>query len=425
MNKLKYIFTTIFALILCSNLAFADASSYDHSNYYAPIYEYDAYGNLTDNNVSLAMINELISPRPVVSVEEGSTNQAIDLDDYITDYNGDPTLIDWTVSGNDKVSVTIDPDTNEVVFESIIGWRGIETINFTATGPDGYEKTVYIEIHVTPVYGSISGTVTDKVSLQLLENIVVKLIDPVNMLEVDTIVTDINGVYTFSNVLANNYFVYIDASNTEYFSEYYPNTRELRNAIAVNAGGTDLIDINFLISDLSRLNTNIHRFYNQLSVALIPFDLVNPTKASDLVNHLSNQGLAIDTLMQWDGNGWTSHIFDDAGSDFDLDPKQGFYIKSNNAGIWIIDGSKIELPWNQSLYEGWNLIAYPANSVAATASELTEQINSQGGTALTVMAWDGEEWNTYNVGMPFGDFDLADGQSYFVECDGASTWSVE
>ncbi|MFH1429777.1 MAG: hypothetical protein ABIH39_08575, partial [Candidatus Margulisiibacteriota bacterium] len=62
-------------------------------------------------------------------------NNAFDLDDYFTSPEG--YALKFSVLGNSKINVIIDPDTHEVSFSSMQGWSGVEKVYFIATDTEG------------------------------------------------------------------------------------------------------------------------------------------------------------------------------------------------------------------------------------------------------------------------------------------------
>ncbi|MBW2984952.1 PKD domain-containing protein, partial [Candidatus Woesearchaeota archaeon] len=67
---------------------------------------------------------------PDVSFDEDTSDNSIDLDDYITEVDGD--AINWSYAGNTDVVVAIN-GSNVVTFTATQDWNGVETITFTAT----------------------------------------------------------------------------------------------------------------------------------------------------------------------------------------------------------------------------------------------------------------------------------------------------
>jgi hypothetical protein len=66
--------------------------------------------------------------------QKTSRKDVLDLSEYFT--SPDNKTLSYTVSGNDKIQVAIDPDTHKVSLSQPKGWYGIEKVKFTATDPD-------------------------------------------------------------------------------------------------------------------------------------------------------------------------------------------------------------------------------------------------------------------------------------------------
>jgi len=74
----------------------------------------------------------LLTPIESVTLTESEQySDAFDLDDHFKSHEGQS--LSYTVSGNDKIEVSIDPVTHLVSFRPEPGWHGTETAVFTAT----------------------------------------------------------------------------------------------------------------------------------------------------------------------------------------------------------------------------------------------------------------------------------------------------
>jgi hypothetical protein len=74
---------------------------------------------------------------PDVSFVENGADSSIDLDDYVTDPDNTDAEISWTYAGNTNVNVFIDPVTHVVALTANLNWHGSETVTFTANDPGG------------------------------------------------------------------------------------------------------------------------------------------------------------------------------------------------------------------------------------------------------------------------------------------------
>ena len=68
---------------------------------------------------------------PDQTITEGETFLTINLDDYVTDIEDHDSLISWSYSGNNELSVTI-TDRVATIGIPTVDWNGAETITFTA-----------------------------------------------------------------------------------------------------------------------------------------------------------------------------------------------------------------------------------------------------------------------------------------------------
>jgi hypothetical protein len=98
--------------------------------------------------------------------------------------------------------------------------------------------------------------------------------------------------------------------------------------------------------------------------------------------------------------------------------------KPSGATVSIVDAgapAEIAVP----LAAGYTLIAPPLDSeTPLTAEGLAQQINAQGGTCTSVVAYDAASgaFVTHPAGTAVSNFIIAAGSGYFVRCATASTW---
>ncbi len=79
-----------------------------------------------------------------------------------------------------------------------------------------------------------------------------------------------------------------------------------------------------------------------------------------------------------------------------------------------------------SFNPGWNLITLPLQPVTAFDSEtLLQAINSGGSDCNEIARWAAGQWESYPLGMPFGQFPIDLGQGYFIKCTAPRSWTME
>jgi hypothetical protein len=87
-------------------------------------------------------INAAVNAAPVIgdipdqTVDEGSSFQPVDLDDFVTDDDNPDNEMTWSASGNSSLSVNIDPESHTAIINAPDdNWNGTETIIFKVTDP--------------------------------------------------------------------------------------------------------------------------------------------------------------------------------------------------------------------------------------------------------------------------------------------------
>ncbi|MCK4819687.1 tandem-95 repeat protein, partial [bacterium] len=120
----------------------------------------------TSNTVTIHSV--VVSDIPNQTVNEGATFSAIDLDDYVVDYEYDDSDLTWSSTGNSELIVNIDPVTHVATIDiPDINWYGSENISFTASNPktDSDETEVIFtvqNINDAPVLTFNGGEITDE-----------------------------------------------------------------------------------------------------------------------------------------------------------------------------------------------------------------------------------------------------------------------
>jgi len=134
---------------------YASAGSYEIK---VVVFDGDLHANhtwtLTVTNVNRAPI--LTNPLPDKSFDEDHTLLAFSLNDYFSDPDGEK--LTYTVSGNNHVSVIINPD-GTVNLSASENWYGNETITFRATDPynEYVEDTIIVAVNPVNDAPIISG----------------------------------------------------------------------------------------------------------------------------------------------------------------------------------------------------------------------------------------------------------------------------
>ncbi|KPA14856.1 repeat protein [Candidatus Magnetomorum sp. HK-1] len=91
-----------------------------------------------------------VSDIPDQSTEEGQSFSDLTLDDLVYDVDNTEAEISWTVTGQDKLEVSI-IDRIASITAKDENWNGSETIIFTATDPEGLTSTDSVLFTVTPI----------------------------------------------------------------------------------------------------------------------------------------------------------------------------------------------------------------------------------------------------------------------------------
>ncbi|MGB0384991.1 MAG: peroxidase family protein [Ardenticatenaceae bacterium] len=140
----------------------------------------------------------------------------------------------------------------------------------------------------------------------------------------------------------------------------------------------------------------------------------------EVCNEVNSQGGNLAEIDRWHNGGWQGHVCGRPFNVFDLELAQGYFLKSNQASTWTIQGPRVSTPLPLPLQAGWNSISVP-HTDGYTAKTLCDEIISQGVTALEIDGWINGGWLGHVCGRPFNNFDIEPGLAYFVKSSNAGT----
>ncbi|MBC7258580.1 MAG: right-handed parallel beta-helix repeat-containing protein [Chloroflexi bacterium] len=159
--------------------------------------------------------------------------------------------------------------------------------------------------------------------------------------------------------------------------------------------------------------------WNLVSVPVVP----HSTAITDVLASIAGRYAIVHT---WDAaaQGWRTYnpaLPPEASMLHSLDEKTAFWILLTEAATLTVDGTP-PATTDQTLFAGWNLVAYPF----ATARPVAEALASIAGKYTVVWAYYADEpqpWKHYSPAAPFGN-DLAEmepGRGYWVRATEACT----
>jgi len=128
--------------------------------------------------------------------QRAAPEKVFDLDDYFQSPLG--LAMTYSVSGNKNITISIDPQTNEVSLSQAVAWFGAEVVYFTATdinGETGYSNSITLTVEQTP--GGGSGNVAPRIGSAIPAK---QSLYPNEELPVEVKVSDNNGSSDISSV---------------------------------------------------------------------------------------------------------------------------------------------------------------------------------------------------------------------------------
>jgi photosystem II stability/assembly factor-like uncharacterized protein len=112
--------------------------------------------NITLNTKTVNKYPPVVTNIPDQTIVAGKAFTSIKLDDYVSDRDNVDSQIIWTVTGNSKISVTIDVNRIATIKIADTAWRGNETATFTAKDPAGLSASDTVKFTVKILIGDVN-----------------------------------------------------------------------------------------------------------------------------------------------------------------------------------------------------------------------------------------------------------------------------
>jgi len=384
-------------------------------------------GNLSDSDsmtVTVSAVNDppLVSNIPDVSFVENGGDSSIDLDDYVTDPDNTDTEITWIYADNTNVNVFIDPITHVVTFTATFNWHGSETVPFTASDPVGLSDSDSMTISV------FTASDTD-VSL------IVQTSCPV-----DLVVTDPGDRVTSRDSSAIPSAIYIemdldgdgDLDDRVFVSDPLVGDYSIE-VIPVGADPLDTYTLDVIYGNESvRLaeDLSIHEIPVQPYIFFFPcckmkagWNLISlPLRPLNLYPGavLATIDGKYDSVWAYDPDeGWSVYAPEINGDLEEMKPGRGYWIKMDQPGVLILQGTD---PEETGIFlEGgkWNLVGY-------TSRKARSPEDCMGSAANAIdLIWEcnpGMGWSIYSPG-DYSDLQLMKpARGYWIKADQSCMW---
>jgi PKD repeat protein len=157
--------------------------------------------------------------------------------------------------------------------------------------------------------------------------------------------------------------------------------------------------------------------WNHITLPLAPLEAYSAESVCDEINAQLGSAAEID---RWYASGWDGHICQLPFNDFTLGLGSSYFIKSNTASTWVIEGVEITEAVPLTLQVGWNSIGIP-HTDSYTAESLCQEMINQGVTAIEIDRWYASGWDGHICGLPFNNFNLERDRGYFVKSSTSGT----
>jgi len=190
-----------------------------------------------------------------------------------------------------------------------------------------------------------------------------------------------------------------------------------------NPCGSDMeTKVDFIVADYDPA-TCIHLLPGYNSVGPIR-DYVG-LLAQDVLDEINAQGGCATAIYKWrpEFSAWLAHFDGFPPNNFLIENGAGYFVYSTYESDWCQNHGAIPSPLEIGLAAGFNFISLPEWFAGiATAQDLLDEINAQGGTATAIYMWRPEysAWLAHFDGFPPNNFSIESGVGYMVYCTAES-----
>jgi hypothetical protein len=167
--------------------------------------------------------------------------------------------------------------------------------------------------------------------------------------------------------------------------------------------------------------------YNLIALPLEPETALT---AEGLAQQINRQEGTCTSVIAYAGGSFVTHPAGTAVNNFGVAIGKGYFVRCGTASAWRARGYRfLSSTGTVDLAEGYNLIGLPVEPVPAgrySAESAAQEINTQGGGATQVIAYDPAtgQFVTHPVGTAVSNFTLKLGRGYFIRCTKGSRWTV-
>jgi hypothetical protein len=324
--------------------------------YYLGVRAKNGAGIYSDTGISDGIyVNAIpvVADIPDVSFPEDESDNSIDLDEYVNDFNDADSEINWTYTGNDNVKVNMSATTNVVTLTADPNWSGSETITFTATDPWYISDSGAMTVNVIPVNDPPTAN-----SLRI-EPVAPGLMD------------DLNALYTYTDVEGD-----AESSQIRWYRGHehqpgYDNQLIIPSSatlpgegwyFTVTPGdGTDFGETKTSLSvTIGGVIQELHLYPGWNLFSIYP-DVAN----TDLPSVLAPIEGLYGVVCSYDASsgGWKRYIAHESSESISdlhtLEPRKGYWINMSVSEEVILTITGEEIPDRTvQLSTGWNLIGY-------------------------------------------------------------------
>ncbi|MBD3362346.1 hypothetical protein GF362_01350 [Candidatus Dojkabacteria bacterium] len=205
------------------------------------------------------------------------------------------------------------------------------------------------------------------------------------------------------------------------------------NKNGIKDEGEKDIDVSFDLLSITQTESGedfrLNIGWNLIGLPLLPTN-EQENKASGLLKSINDQGIYATQIAKYYKGQWIMYTYrndtgETFGSDFQLVPGEGYFIRSYQRGGFVLTGNKYDESVPVEFMGGWNLISVISPQKSYTAESVLDAVSStEILTADTVSEYSDGSYSSVvkNGGVLYGnDFKILEKRGYFVKVEEGQT----
>lgn len=179
--------------------------------------------------------------------------------------------------------------------------------------------------------------------------------------------------------------------------------------------GSILTSLSYAESSDNIQTIGMNTGWNLIALKVQPFESLS---AEELLQAANTQGNTCDQVARWNSQTANWQLF--PGSNFQIDPYEGYFIRCSGYGNYLLRGEPLDfsvtsLPIVSGNTVGLFSIGVPVNDIYTAQSLCSTIANNSQKECVVLYRWENGGWDPYLPEININNFDLRIGRGYLVQ----------